>query len=217
MTDAQLRKDLNAWRTRLAREDEKLKQVNAAKRLLDRQRSVAQAKIALLSKELRAQHPPPRLAVVHGALSFVGTVEQPPGSNGGPNIDQWQHRFGISHEPWCGAFAGSMIEIYGNHQVDRGVVYTPNIKNFAQQGTGGFLKWFTDANLARAGDLVLFDFGGPQIEHVGIVRKMGVVNNQISTVEGNTSFGDGSQSNGGCVAARTRDLSLVAGFCRWWT
>lgn len=214
--DKALAAQLADWEAKLKAEDKRLGLLNHRESLLDQQRQVAKAKIAQLARELRGPQVPPRLAVVHGALKWVGTVEHPAGSNTGPHIDDWQARFDIHAQPWCGAFAGSMIETYGSHQVDRGVVYTPNIRDFAEKGTGGFLEWFTNANDARAGDLVLFDFGGSTIEHVGIVRKLGIVSNQILTVEGNTSFADGSQSNGGCVALKSRDLSLIAGFARWW-
>lgn len=61
---------------------------------------------------------------------------------------------------------------------------------------------------AQPGDVVLFDWGGDGVaDHVGIVERNN--GSYLTTIEGNTSNGSGSQSNGGVVARRTRSLSSV--------
>lgn len=65
---------------------------------------------------------------------------------------------------------------------------------------------------ARAGDLVYYDWNGGVSDHVGIV-----VDNHgtyLETVEGNTSAGSGSQTNGGVVARRKRSFDYVCGIVR---
>lgn len=64
---------------------------------------------------------------------------------------------------------------------------------------------------AQPGDIVIFDWPGSNDganDHVGFVELN--KGNYIQTIEGNTSSGaSGSQGNGGCVARRTRDWSVV--------
>lgn len=217
MNDAQLKASIAKWAAELKQRDSELTVTRKHERWLERMRNIAKAKLVARRKELRGRSIPDRLKVVKLALSFVGTKESPAGSNGGPHISDWENRFAMGRGPWCGAFAGAMIELATGHKVDRGVVFTPNIKNFAINKTGGFRRWITDPTQFRAGDLLLFDFpdSHPGIQHVGICRgpaKAGLV----PTVEGNTSFGNGSQDNGGCVAARTRPTAFIVGAARWW-
>lgn len=64
---------------------------------------------------------------------------------------------------------------------------------------------------AQPGDIVIFDWLGSRDganDHVGFVELN--KGNYIQTIEGNTSSGaSGSQGNGGVVARRTRDWSVV--------
>lgn len=64
---------------------------------------------------------------------------------------------------------------------------------------------------AQPGDIVIFDWPGSNDganDHVGFVELN--KGNYIQTIEGNTSSGaSGSQGNGGVVARRTRDWSVV--------
>ena len=64
---------------------------------------------------------------------------------------------------------------------------------------------------AQPGDIVIFDWPGSRDganDHVGFVELN--KGNYIQTIEGNTSSGaSGSQGNGGVVARRTRDWSVV--------
>lgn len=67
-------------------------------------------------------------------------------------------------------------------------------------------------SMPRAGDLVYYDWNGGVSDHVGIV-----VDNHgtyLETVEGNTSTGSGSQTNGGVVAKRQRAWDYVCGIVR---
>jgi hypothetical protein len=85
--------------------------------------------------------------------------------------------------------------------------YTPSILNRAKQGTAGW-SFHMDG---QPGDLVLYDTpGGDPAVHVEIVRKR-LSSTTYSTIGGNTSSGDGSQSDGGMVA-RHDDRSTMGTF-----
>jgi peptidoglycan hydrolase-like protein with peptidoglycan-binding domain len=151
------------------------------------------------------------------ALAQVGTKEQPAGTNSGPKIDRWQRSVGIARAPWCGAFAWAVADAYGV-KLTTDVRYCPSIRGHAQAGTGGFERWTTDWSTAQRaiedGRLVLpvYDFGGSIAEHVGGIA-LGVTATATEDVEGNTSAGPGgSQDNGGMVAHRTRNNSLIQGW-----
>lgn len=145
-------------------------------------------------------------ALIKWARSKDG-VHETGDTNTGPQVDIWEKEFGLHGEPWCGCFAGYGLRKIAGVPVAVGVVYTPNIKTYAQNGTGGFVSWHPWSD-RKHGDLILFDFGGPIIEHVGIYDANG------ETIEGNTSQDEhGSQNNGGSVAIKKR-TSGIAGCAR---
>ena len=44
------------------------------------------------------------------AATYLGTSEQPPGSNRGPQVSRWQEPWGMGTGwPWCGAYAAAMV------------------------------------------------------------------------------------------------------------
>jgi hypothetical protein len=67
---------------------------------------------------------------------------------------------------------------------------------------------------AQPGDIVYFDWGGDGVaDHVGIIEQNN--GSYVTTIEGNTSNGSsGSQSNGGCVARRTRSWGVIKAIVR---
>jgi hypothetical protein len=67
----------------------------------------------------------------------------------------------------------------------------------------------------QPGDVVLLNFhGGLSPEHCGLVTDV-VGFGLVKTIEGNTSPGEeGSQDNGGCVAAKTRTAAQIVLICR---
>lgn len=66
----------------------------------------------------------------------------------------------------------------------------------------------------QPGDILFMNFSGKSNpQHAGIV--VSVDENAVHTIEGNTSSSkDGSQSNGGAVARKTRPLSVIVGAYR---
>jgi hypothetical protein len=71
----------------------------------------------------------------------------------------------------------------------------------------GFRLRFRYTSTPQRGDVVFYNFS-----HVGILESFTATT--VTCIEGNTSSGAGSQSNGGGVFRRTRSRSLVLGYGR---
>lgn len=117
--------------------------------------------------------------VMDKALSLVGTVEQPPGSNRGPQIDQWNKAASIPvGSPWCAAFATGMY------------AYSP--KNPFQKGIGSAYKvseWgkkqkcvVESKGVSMGGDIFVI-LKGDGHGHVGLVACD--LGDRVATIEGN--------------------------------
>lgn len=150
-----------------------------------------------------------REAALRRALIYVGTTENPPGSNKGHMINLWNQDAGAPiGSYWCCSFTNGMY---------RGVGYLLG----GGASVGALLSWARPRGYVvkrpRRGDLVCFEFGEgawADDDHIGqIIRvlalrwKDGQFAGWIRTVEGNTSAQadlTGSQSNGGGVFIRTR-------------
>lgn len=149
-----------------------------------------------------------RQLALERAKRYVGVRENPPNSNRGPLIDQWNLRAGVPlGTPWCASFVCAM---FGD--VGRPIRYP-------RRASVGFLyAWAEDMGFAvdrpLRGDLVCYDWDGTPgyvgwLDHIGFVDRVLAVRwrgkafvGWIRTVEGNTSFTD--QSNGGQVMIRYR-------------
>jgi hypothetical protein len=171
---------------------------------------------------------------------WEGWKEQPPDSNVCPPLAKVAAQIGLSDWyqgmgwSWC-AFA---VHVAAAHQGCKAAkaglegaynaLYTVAILEEARQAHYG-LRLLAGTKGVTLGDWAEFDFpGGDEVDHIGFVlagpgrrwhardgRVLGGRPDAIVTVEGNTSSGDGgSQSNGGMVAVRERDLSLVRAFVR---
>jgi hypothetical protein len=102
-------------------------------------------------------------------------------------------------------FAGSF-----NHNL---VLYVPQILMYAQSGKFGLhVVQYVDA---QPGDLVIFNWDGGVVDHIGRLITKNDASRTITTVEGNTSVGaSGSQSNGDGVYKKIRSTSLVTAYVR---
>lgn len=201
-----------AWRLGCLHRDGRVSVQNAI--LHPESRTKGQLERAKHRAEIAKQQGQGLAAIVKHAEKYVGVSENPPGSNmGNPNPAGWEAHWGISHAPWCGAFAGCMILEAGGHVTNR-VVYCPWIVLDAKAGANGFEKWSSTRGGVGPGWLILYDWDGDGVsDHVGIVR--GFTPTTVKTVEGNTSSGNsGSQSNGGMVANRERPLALILGYAK---
>lgn len=162
-----------------------------------------------------------RKATVRWVKDQVGKHEDPNRPNRGVEVDRWQKDFGrwMLGQPWCGAFVGYALRHVADINVPNGIVYTPNILQWARNGTNGFEKGLRNYNQAREGDLALFKFPGASndsVDHVGmVVGRLDDDTDTIVTVEGNTSKdAQGSQNNGGGVYLRNRPRDQFVGFAR---
>ncbi len=146
----------------------------------------------------------------------VGTQEQPPGSNRGPGIEEWQREFGdwMIGQPWCGAFLGYALRRVAGVAVPAKIVWVPHVREWAQRGSHGFVSW-SEWDAGRLGDLVLLSVEAEgEIDHMGIHVGAEVLlggETHILTVEGNTPSGEGGTEG---VYTRARPRSAVVGFAR---
>lgn len=111
--------------------------------------------------------------------------------------------------PYCAMFVSWVFAQAGQTVAGLPHAYCPTILNTARKA-GLILANKKDA---RAGDIVLFDWDGGLVDHIGIIEKN--YGNYLQTIEGNTSSGTaGSQGNGGLVARRTRAWNVVNAIIR---
>jgi hypothetical protein len=129
----------------------------------------------------------------------------------GNNLSMFGKWYGMNGAAWCAMFVSYCMNKAGAGALIKGA---QTAKGSAQ--VSGFVrhakkhKWAKiDPAKSQAGDIVIFDFpGGYETDHVGFIRAAAKGKN-IYTIEGNTSSGKGSQSNGGGVYARTRSFGVV--------
>jgi hypothetical protein len=137
--------------------------------------------------------------------SYVGTAENPKGSNrGSPQPDGWQNRvYGSSGVPWCACFAGCSAWDSGvTGSVTAGVA---NNTQLAKQGQGIYRGYTTDPSKLHAGDHAFING-----DHTGVIYDAA----SLTTVEGNTSgsTSSGSQWNGDLVAKKQRGKGYWTGY-----
>lgn len=159
-----------------------------------------------------------RERIIEMAEQQLGITELPAGSNK-VKFNDWYYEEGHSYfrdsspYAWCGTFC-SYVYYFGGFPMPAidtilGVHYVPTLYNKAKA-----LKWVTKE--PQQGDLVLFDFindGKTFAQHIGIFYSWIEKNKSFTCIEGNTSSNDaGSQSNGGGVYKRTRNINQVVQF-----
>lgn len=139
--------------------------------------------------------------VISLAASFIGTHEEPPGSNN--VIFNTDYYGGEVYDPslaWCCAFVWDIFRMAdaSNLFLDGGkTAYCPTVASWAIN-TGRVCVY----GEAKYGDLVLFDWDRDGIaDHIGFVVGLNE-DDSLETIEGNTS--DSDHSNGGWVLGRRR-------------
>lgn len=136
------------------------------------------------------------------ARRHLGYTESPPGSNR-TKFGAW---YGMDGQPWCAMFVSycaAKAEALGVGKF----AYTPTFAA-AFRASGRF------GTRPRVGAIAFFDFPDSvdRIQHVGIVESVND-DGSVTTIEGNTSPGDGgSQSNGGGVYRRVRRGPSIVGY-----
>jgi len=147
------------------------------------------------------------------AIHEIGTMESPAGSN----IQKYGEWFGLNGQEWCGIFCSWVYDHaglpLGPLDFTRGFASVPFMFQHAKK-----LNLITQN--PKPGDLVIYDWkkGDPghvmgdwTPEHVGIfLQWIDKSAGTFYTIEGNTSAG--SQSNGGQVQKRQRNMAFVQAF-----
>src|SRR5262249_42296256 len=106
-----------------------------------------------------------RICALEHAHRYVGTREDPLGSNRGPLTDQWNMAAnGVLGEPWCMSFMHAMFKECG-------------VTLGGWAGVQNFLDWAQihgyEVTRPFRGDLVCFDWNGDRwYDHVGIIDRV---------------------------------------------
>lgn len=96
----------------------------------------------------------------------LGVTEQPKGSNRGPEIDNWERKFGMLGEPWCGIFASVASD---SGKVKEPKVWSAKALDFIVKDFAIDLRQVQLGRyVPRQGDYVVFDYGAGN-GHVDIV------------------------------------------------
>ena len=150
-----------------------------------------------------------RERVIEVARAELGVTESPSNSNRVKYWDSYNPTW--QGQPWCVAFLWWCFQEAGEGQAFFGGGKTASC--------GTLLRWYSAQGQTvpkkdvQPGDIVILNFSGTNdTQHCGLVVEIpswGV----IKTIEGNTSIA-GSQSNGGQVCLKTRNLSQIVGVCR---
>lgn len=178
----------------------------------DEQKSRGKARIARLRKEheeAAKQSRSARTRAVNAFLAKVGTKERPPGSNSGGIITTMETFWGFGRVPWCGISCGYHAAKFGGVKGLRSDVASVSaIEKHAKAHHSPYGQWRNGPEDALPGSFVVI--GGSGV-HVGMLVAP-LSGGRARTVEGNTSFGPGgSQSDGGCIAARIRSAAEIFG------
>jgi hypothetical protein len=168
----------------------------------------------------KAQSQGPAAAIAY-ARSFIGTTEAPAGSNTGPThvnhkgqpggVTFWENYWGLGACYWCLCFACYCVKAIGGAKIAGNCTYSVAIEGYARNHENGWVQ--VPIAEARPGDISIWKFEGPSAasDHGELVVEAGV----REDIGGNTgSDNSGSQSNGGGVFAKQRDLSQCSMVCR---
>lgn len=146
------------------------------------------------------------------ARRWVGTHEDPPGSNRTP-FGAW---FGANGVAWCNIFVSYCFRVAAETTIadgfdgpgvtPRGCAYVPTTEAWLRAGE----MWFEDAPPAP-GDLAVFNWDGGDPDHIGIVES--ATDDRFVTIEGNSTQGSRTDF-GGAVLRHVRSYADVEGFGR---
>lgn len=130
-------------------------------------------------------------------------------SQAGTKYGRWYAKdhgsyYGASGVPFCAMFVSWVFDQAGAKCAGIPEAYCPYILNDAKKA-GAVLS---DKTKAQPGDVVLFDWDGGVVDHVGIVEKN--YGTYIQTIEGNTTINGVS----GAVGRRTRSWGTVEAIVR---
>lgn len=139
------------------------------------------------------------------------------GSNRGPEVEAYLQETGLGPgNPWCAAF----VNWCARHAADLLDVPSPledvPLQAYVQSYVdfGRKRGWLIPADHARHGDLFCLYYGSlGRYGHIGFVDTVDLINEEFTTLEGNT--GSGGTREGDGAYARTRNLTQNILFLRW--
>ena len=150
--------------------------------------------------------------VLEIATGEIGVCEEPPGSNRGKRVGEYQRAVGIDPgEPWCVAFlffcfASAARELKVANPIEQAGCKTGSVLdlwNRARRAKGVTLLLHDDAlgdpSKVKPGMIFAISTGGGN-GHVGLVAN--VVGNRLETIEGNTNDGGSREGIGVFQATR---------------
>lgn len=141
----------------------------------------------------------------------IGVKEDPPNSNDGLRIREYQKVTGAFKAPWCASFVTWCYKQAGKNLSGFNTAYCPSWVEAARANRNGLRVISRDD--ARRGDAVLYDWGRDGVsDHIGVLAGRIGDNGDFIAVEGNTSYGN--DSNGGQVMLRRRNTKDVLLFVR---
>jgi hypothetical protein len=148
---------------------------------------------------------PARICALLKAATFVGTTEQPPGSNRGPLIDRWNMGAGVPlGSAWCMSFQHAMFRLCG-------------VKLGGWASVGNFEAWAFkhayEVRRPRRGDLICFEWElDSWPDHVGIAERVLALRWKGVRFVGWVRYIAGNDGN--AVSRRTRWMTERDRFCR---
>jgi hypothetical protein len=153
------------------------------------------------------------------AVSEIGVMEVPPGSNRGPRVDQYLIEAGVRPEtgsyPWCAAFVyWCFVQSSKQANIRNPAIKTAGVLDLWRRATDKDIPRVTGTramaspDLVRPGFVFIMDFGGG-VGHTGFVRS--VEDGRIRTVEGNTND-DGTREGVGVFERLRKIASINKGF-----
>jgi hypothetical protein len=181
-------------------------------RRTDEQKSLGKARMSRLRSERKRRAARPRSSrsrAVDAFLAKVGARERPAGSNAGGIITTMEAFWGFGRVPWCGIACGYHAAKFGGLEGLRSdVAAVRAIESHARAHDAPYGRWQRSPEGALPGSFVVIGGTG---RHVGMLVQP-LSGGAAKTVEGNTSLASGgSQSDGGCIAARVRSAAEITG------
>lgn len=143
--------------------------------------------------------------VIERARRHIGVCENPPGSNRGAGIDEWNAAAGVPvGSYWCAAFVGAMWRQSG-FPIPAGYASCDNWMHWAKETN----RW--SSHVPTLGAAVLYGKPG-DATHIGLVIRTRPL---VLSVEGNTTVeGSAFERNGTSVALKlVTDRDPVLGYC----
>ena len=143
--------------------------------------------------------------VLRVARAELGYKESPSGSN----KTKYGKEYGLNGQPWCAIFVWWVCKHAGDVTLFCGGkkdAYCPTIADYYIAH-----KQTVSKSSGVGGDIVLFNFGKKNSQHIGFIEKKNA-DGSYTTIEGNTSTGN--NCNGGMVMRRTRYQSQISWIVR---